>query len=312
MTGPGTYEKFPLGKTTEVAEDVYAYIQEDGTWWLNNAGFVVGKRGVLDIDTCATEERTRHLIGEIEKASSAPVRTLVNTHSHPDHTFGNYLFKGAAIIGHENARPDVLDFGPPSSALYWGDHIEWGIIELEPPFISITDALTVYVDDLECRVMPVGGRAHSDNDLMVWIPERSVLFTGDLLFNGGTPFVVNGSPAGLIRVLEEIIEPLGAQVIVPGHGAVTDASLIAPTLDYLRFIQKVALEAAEAGLGPLEAARECDLGPYAGWLDSERIAANLHRALLEIGAGSATTVDVEAAMGDMCHYLGGGPLATHA
>ncbi|WP_199923712.1 MBL fold metallo-hydrolase [Streptomyces cellulosae] len=85
--------------------------------------------------------------------------------------------------------------------------------------------------------------AHTTNDSsLVWIPERRVLFAGDLLFNGGTPFLVQGSVAGAISVLEDIVAPLGADIIVPGHGPVGGPQLIEDVLDYLRFVQATARE----------------------------------------------------------------------
>jgi cyclase len=60
--------------------------------------------------------------------------------------------------------------------------------------------------------------AHTTNDVLVWIPERSALFCGDLVFNGGTPFLLMGSVAGCLDVLENVVRPLRAQTVVPGHG----------------------------------------------------------------------------------------------
>src|SRR6185503_10464679 len=90
----------------EITDGVFAYIQPDGTWWINNTGFLVGPQGVISIDACSTERRTRAYRQAIEAVTPAPVRTLVNTHHHGDHTFGNCLFPGATIVGHERAREE--------------------------------------------------------------------------------------------------------------------------------------------------------------------------------------------------------------
>src|SRR3954451_22123644 len=89
-----------------------------------------------------------------------------------------------------------------------------------PPFLTYTDGVTLWVDDLRCEVRHVGTPAHTTNDSIVWIPDRRVLFCGDPLFTGGTPFLMQGSIAGAIRVLEEVVAPLDARTIVPGHGPV--------------------------------------------------------------------------------------------
>jgi len=295
----------------EISDGIYAYLQPDGTWWLNNAGFLVGRRGVVSVDACATERRTREYLARIADVTDRPVRTLINTHHHGDHTFGNYLFAGATIVGHEAVRPALLDFGEPRSAPFWTE-VEWGAVELEPPFLTYTDQVTLWVDDLRCEVRYVGSPAHTTNDSIVWVPDRSVLFCGDLLFNGGTPFLLQGSVAGALDVLTRVVEPLGARTIVPGHGPVCGPELIGEIIGYLRFVQDTARAGQAAGLSPLDAAREADLGEYAGWLDAERIVGNLHRAYLELdGAAPGAPMDLAAALGDMVTYHGG-PLVSHA
>ncbi len=84
--------------------------------------------------------------------------------------------------------------------------------------------------DLRCEVRYVGTPAHTTNDSIVHIPDRSVVFTGDLLFNGGTPFALMGSISGWIEVLETVLRPLGARTLVPGHGPVCGPEVIARAL----------------------------------------------------------------------------------
>src|SRR6185437_12824620 len=96
----------------QVSDGVFAYIQPDGSWWINNTGFLVGATGVTSIDTCSTERRTRSYLDAIGRVSRSPVRTLVNTHHHGDHTYGNYLLPAATIVGHTLTRDEVLAAGP--------------------------------------------------------------------------------------------------------------------------------------------------------------------------------------------------------
>lgn len=296
----------------EVSDGVHAYIQPDGTWWINNTGFLVGSKGVVSVDACSTERRTRAYLAAIGEVTPLPVRTLVNTHHHGDHTFGNYLFPGATIVGHEATRSSILQWGMPFDAPVWTP-VDWGAIELAPPFLTYRDGVTVWVDDLRCEVTHVGTAAHTTNDSIVWIPERKVLFSGDLLFNGGTPFLLQGSIAGAIKVLEEVVTPLGAETIVPGHGSVTGPQVIDEVLSYLRFVRKTAEEAKAAGMTPLDAARETDLGEFADLKDSERLAGNLHRAYAELeGAAPGAQIDVLAAIQDMITFNGGKPLTCQA
>jgi cyclase len=303
ITTPGRPE------VREVSPGIYAYIQPDGTWWINNTGFLVGPQGVISIDSCSTRRRTQAYQDAITAVTPAPVRTVVNTHHHGDHTFGNCMFPAAAIIAHERARDEAIAFGPPRDLPFW-DCPDWGDLTLDPPFVTFTDEITLHAGDLRAQVRHVGTAAHTTNDSIIWIPERSVLFCGDLIFNGGTPFLLMGSVAGAIDVLEQVVRPLGARIIVPGHGPVfEDQGPIDATLDYLRFILDVAARGHDAGMPPLDAARATDLGPFAAWPDAERIVGNLHRAYAELdGAPCGAAIDIAAALTDMVAYNGGAPL----
>jgi len=297
----------------EVSDGIYAYIQPDGTWWINNTGFVVGPQGVIAVDSCSTERRTRAFLDAIVSVSTAPVRTLVNTHHHGDHTFGNALFPAATIVAHERTRAEAIAFGPARELPFW-ENPEWGALPLEPPFLTFTDRVALHAGDLRADVVHVGAPAHTTNDSIVWFPERSTLFCGDLVFNGGTPFLLMGSVTGAIEVLEDVLLPLGAQTVVPGHGPVFhDRAPIDASLDYLRFVLDVAERGRAAGRSPLDAARDTDLGPYADWPDAERIVGNLHRAYAELdGLERGGAIDVFAALGDMVAYNGGKPLSCSA
>jgi cyclase len=299
-------------RVEEVSDGVYAYVQPDGTWFINNTGFLVGRKGVTSVDACATERRTRDYLEAIRRVSDRSVRTLINTHHHGDHTFGNYLFADATIVAHEQCRTELLAGGLPDYHGVWND-VEWGALELAPPFLTYEESVTVWVDDLACEVRHVGSAAHTTNDSIVWLPERSVLFCGDLLFNGGTPFVLMGSVAGAIDVLETVVRPLGAETIVPGHGPVAGPGLVDDVVAYLRFVLDTAERGLAAGLSPLAAARETDLGDFTALGDSERIVGNLHRAYAELsGTPRGGPIDLAAAIGDMVTYNGGRPLTCRA
>lgn len=292
----------------EVADGVFAYIQPDGTWWINNAGFLVGGGGVIAVDTCATERRTRAYADTIARVSGgAPVRTLVNTHHHGDHTHGNYLFPAATIVGHEETRAEIMRQGLADYGAVWPG-VEWGDLTVAPPFLTFRDEVTLYAGDTRARVRHFGVAAHTTNDSVVWLPDHGVVFTGDLVFNGGTPFLLMGSPTGCLRALEQL-SALGAHTLVPGHGPVCGPEQIEVVAGYVRFVIETAVAGRAAGLSPLDTARETDLGEYAALSDPERLVGNLHRAYAELDGGE---VDIQAALLDMITFNGGKPLSCHA
>ncbi|GAA0321511.1 MBL fold metallo-hydrolase [Actinoallomurus spadix] len=294
-------------RLTEVAPGVHAWLQPDGSWWINNAGAVQGTDGVILVDTCATAERTRRFLAALGAAiGGAPVRMAVNTHFHGDHAYGNALLPGSAVIvGHRATREELLaDFILRSTPPIWSPSPDWGVTDIRPPTVVLDDALTLYAGERRIELRHPGHPAHTPGDVVAWLPDEQVLFTGDLIFHDVTPLVLMGSVEGALRSLDWLAA-FGARTVVPGHGALITGDL-APVLAaheaYYRLILDTARRGRAEGLTPLQAARACDLGPFAGWPDRERLVLNLHRAYADAEGGD---LDLIAAFTDAIDYNGG-------
>ncbi|MDV6014292.1 MBL fold metallo-hydrolase [Haloechinothrix sp. LS1_15] len=298
--------------TQTLAGGVVAYVQPDGTWFLNNTGIIVGDDAVAMIDHAGTEQRGRALMDTVARLGEGrPVRSLVNTHHHADHTFGNYLVPPeTAIIGHELCREEVIATGTAVTAFFEGP--EWGDITIRPPEVTLTEALTIHAGDTRIELRHFGTPAHTTNDVVAHLPEHGIAFCGDLLFSGGTPFAVQGSISGWLATLDDLAR-LDAPVLVPGHGPVGGPERIDEVRRYLEFVAEAAADAYERGLTPLEAARELDLAEFAALADAERIVGNLHRAYAEIDDPDhpGKPLPLPEIVGDMRAYLGG-PLRSKA
>ncbi|MEE1818584.1 MBL fold metallo-hydrolase [Streptomyces sp. NPDC004288] len=293
-----------------LAPHVYAFVQPDGGWCLNNAGFIGGPDESLLVDTAATERRAL-LLREAVLAEGLPLpRTIVSTHHHGDHTYGNGVFHPEArIIGHENCRSEQLAAGHQLHLLW--PRTDFGRVDILPPSVTYSDRLTLHVGGTEVRVLHPGV-AHTTGDSIVHLPEQGVVFTGDLVFQGGTPFIPMGSLAGSLRALD-LLRSLDAPTVVPGHGPVTDPSAYDTMERYLLWVRELAVEGYAKGSTPLETARRTDLGEFAAWRESERLVANLHRAYAELeGLPEGSPLDPVAVFGDMSAMNGGVPVACHA
>lgn len=289
----------------KITERVHAYIQPDGGWCLNNAGIVVGDEQVLLVDTAATAKRTYALRDAVASLTDAPIRTVVNTHHHGDHTHGNYVFADTArIIGHERCADSIRGEGKLLEQLW--PAVEWGPIERVVPTETYDAGVTLDIGGIVAQLVHIPP-SHTVSDSVVWLAEERVLFTGDLIFSGGTPFVLMGSVSGSLDALDALrrFEPL---VIVAGHGEVTDASAIDEAARYLTWLGELAADAHGRGLPPLEAARRADLSEFAHLHNTERLAGNMHRAYAELdGAAPGAPLDLNAAIIDMVDYGGGMP-----
>lgn len=302
----------PLGELREVADGAWAWLQPDGTWWLNNAGLVATPEGDLLVDTCGNEARTTALLDAVSEARpDSRVRWAVNTHHHGDHTFGNSLLPAdVALIGHEAMAhaldaDTLLDFCPP----LWTPTPVWGNVTKRLPSIIVRDGIDIVAGDVTIELRSPGFSAHTGGDLVAWVPQTAVLFAGDLVFAGLTPLLLMGSVSGARRALEWI-EGFGAAVIVPGHGPVLTGGEIAVQLDahrrYYDFVESVGRSALDAGRTPLDTVETLDLGEFADWPDTERIVMNLHRWMAD---AEGREVDHGQAWADALAF-NGGPMHT--
>lgn len=297
-------------RTERLAEGVHAYLQPDGGWCLNNAGWVSDGGSTLLVDTAATLRRARAL-GETLAASGAPQpSTLVNTHHHGDHTYGNALFAPrATVIGHEACRRETLAAGRQLHAIW--PEVDFGDVDVTAPSLTFRDELTLHVGEIEVRLLHPGV-AHTTGDTVVWLPEQGVVFTGDIVFHGGTPFVPMGSVGGSLRALDRL-RALEARTVVPGHGPLAGPEVYDTVERYLRYVLDLARTSRAQGRTPLEAAREAELGEFAELAESERLVANLHRAYAELsGRAEGEPLDILAVWADMEAMNGDRPIACHA
>jgi cyclase len=298
----------------EVAGGVYAFVQPDGGWMVNNTGFVVGPSGrsVL-VDSSSTERRTRAFLAEVNARASAAPMAMVNTHHHPDHTYGNYLVPAATpVVAHDLCRAEALAAGLEAIRVITAP--DYGNLVLRPPDITFTTSLTLHLDDVPMELHHVGP-AHTNNDVIAWLPEQRVLFAGDVAFAGGQPFLLDGSVAGFPKALAAI-RGLQPEVLVPGHGPVCRGGEVARLLDdldaYIAFVAETARTGHEAGLTPLEAAQKHRDNPFSHWRETERLVGNLHRAYAELdGLPDDTRLSVPEVWPDMVTFHGG-PIECHA
>lgn len=296
-TDPADEAALERGELVAVADGVYAWIQPDGTWWINNAGYIVGDRAACLIDTCTTERRTRELLSACDDVSNGrPLQYAVNTHHHGDHTFGNSLLPAeTCLIGHHRMREGQLadktlqDFPP-----YWAPKPDFGDVQLRVPDLTIETNASIHLGGRHVELQHPGYVAHTAGDLVAWVPDVHVLFVGDLLFPGHTPMLLAGSPSGAIRSLDWIAS-FDAQAIVAGHGEVVERGDIDRVLDehrsYYRFVLQEAARGAAADLTPLEVAHTTDLGEFGDLPDSERFVLAVHSAYAERIGGRANRAD---------------------
>lgn len=299
----------------EVADGVSAYLQPDGSWGLSNAGLVVDGDVSLLVDTLFDLRLTREMLDAMRRATpaAAAIDVVVNTHANGDHCWGNQLVRDAEIVGSRRCAEEMAELPPSVLADVMasppdgptGDLLrrmfgryEFSGIEVVPPTTTFDSELTLTVGDTEVRLYEVGP-AHTRGDVIVHVPDRGVVFTGDILFNGGHPIVWAGPVSNWVAACELILD-LTPDVVVPGHGALTDTSAVADQRDYFGFLEREVAPRAAAGMAPLDAARDIDLGPYAELTEGERFVVNVAAVYRDLG--HAMSADAASALDQMAAY----------
>jgi glyoxylase-like metal-dependent hydrolase (beta-lactamase superfamily II) len=300
----------------ELGQGVYAWLQPDGGWGWSNAGLVTSAGESLLVDTLFDLRLTREMLEAMRAASPAArqLSTVVNTHANGDHTLGNQLVGDAVIVASEGTTEQMKTGLNPATlaaakarAAEHGSLGRWllhayGPFDLEGIKVRLPDQtfsgeLRLTVGDLKLELYEVGP-AHTQGDTLVWVPERSLLYAGDIVFSGSHPVIWAGPVSNWMAALDRILA-LGPSVVVPGHGAVTDLSCVRELKDYLVDLSAEVRRRWEAGMAPLDASRDLPLSRYAAWSERERLAANVLALYAEFeGHPPPPTMEVNQAMAD--------------
>ncbi len=293
----------------DIGFGLWAYPQPDGSWGWSNTGLIVDGDQTLLIDTLFDLKLTSEMLAEMRRSvpAAAHINILVNTHFNGDHTFGNQLVEEAEIIA-SKATDEEMNPGDPSrfhammvNAHQLGRGAEF-IAELFKPFnftnITIkkpdrtfSGELDLKVGDKTVRLIEVGP-AHTRGDTLVLLPKERVVYTGDILFNEGTPIAWAGPVSNWIRACDRILE-MDVDVVVPGHGPIADKSTVRNMRGCLEFVQDEARRRFDKVMTSRPAAFDIALGKYGEWGDAERIAVTVNTLFKEF-AGQHAEPDVLA------------------
>ncbi len=302
----------------EVGDGAYAYVAATGTWGYSNAGLVTSAGQTLLIDTLFTVDLTREMLATIAQRLPAArsIDILVNSHADPDHTWGNQLVGDAQIVATAAAAdemtaalsPEVVSqlqastsaLGPAGKLIEHAfSAFDFSGIRVTPPTRTFTETLTIDVGDRRVELHDVGP-AHSRGDLIVHLPDARVAFVADLLFVGGHPAVWAGPISNWVSVCDRILA-MEPDVVVPGHGPVSDCAGVTEFRDYLVYVAAEAKHFHDLEVSPLDAARRIDLSPYAHWADAERVvlAIDSEYRVLSGDDSPADQMAMLAAMGEL-------------
>jgi glyoxylase-like metal-dependent hydrolase (beta-lactamase superfamily II) len=215
-----------------------------------NVGFLVGSDAVVVVDS-QFRDLAPGIVAKIRSVTDKPIKYLINTHHHGDHTGGNDAFRGiAVIVAHDNVRKRMLESpktiladypaqleaakkaGDETRAAMLAEQIEWAkkvkVEEIAAPVVTFDSELTIHVGDETVHVWHTPP-AHTDGDSVVYFEKANVVHMGDLFFERTIPFIdvkSGGSVGGYLKALDLVSSRLKAStLLIPGHGEVADMML---------------------------------------------------------------------------------------
>lgn len=234
----------------QVGPGIYAAIDGPDHRSGSNSGFVIGDDGVVVIDAFFNLEAAKALIGEIRRLTPKPIRYLVNTHYHLDHTGGDQAFReaGAIIIAHRNVRGWVRTANIGLIGDRMTPELRSRIETLPLPDLVTDKDLTIWLGRRKVVVRTVLG--HTGGDLSVFIPDARVLFAGDLLWRRVAPNLIDGSVRQWAATDAEFaaMPDAARTTFVPGHGELADLSDVREFEAYLADLRRLTQGGRRRGL----------------------------------------------------------------
>lgn len=216
-----------------------------------NTGFIVGKNGILVVDSTFSPDDAKKILESIRSVTQKPIKYLFNTHYHSDHTFGNQVFSTKVVAHREckNIMQELLEgeWSQESIQKYVEENPKWkgklNNLKITLPDLVFDERLEIDLGNLKVNLMHADG--HTEDSSIAYMASSKVLFAGDLIFQGRYPFMRHGNCHRWISALKKI-RSLDFEVLVPGHGYLSDKDEIERHMKYFenllenckRFIQE--------------------------------------------------------------------------
>jgi len=242
----------------QLSNNCYSWMVPNGSWGETNIGLIDCNGKSVLVDTCWDVNLTMQMLNMMQPVlSRSPIETVINTHSDGDHCWGNQLFKDRQIIATNGCKNQMHHVKPQSmTGLKTGckalrylpiagiNHFSNYMLDMMSPYdyknIEITSPTQTFetehclnVNGKEIILYEVGP-AHTSGDAIVYIPDESVVYAGDIAFIGETPVMWSGPIEGIVSALQKVLD-LNAKIMIPGHGPMARRKDIQRLIEFWNF-----------------------------------------------------------------------------
>ncbi len=245
------YAQTACAELTKLADNVYAYVgvkdASPAHSFAANAGIVIGRDGVLVVDTLISAREGERFLADIRRVTDKPIRYVVNTHTHLDHAFGNCVFAriGATVISHAADRAMLERIGAATLkgiGNYGLKPEDMAGTEIVLPSLAFADRMQIDLGGETVKLLRVAP-SHTEGSIVVSVPSRKLIFSGDILFTDFHPFMADGDLAGWARTIDALLA-MDLDKIVPGHGPLSTKKDLREMKEYLALFDRKARELA--------------------------------------------------------------------
>jgi len=239
---------------TKLSDNVYAYVGEKDASpshsFAANAGIVIGRDGVLVVDTLISAKEGERFLADIRKITKKPIKYVVNTHTHLDHAFGNCVFAelGATVISHSADKVLLAKSGADilkNAEAYGLKPEDLAGTAIVLPAMTFSERMSIDLGGVDIELIRTAP-SHTDGSLVVWLPQQKILFSGDILFTDFHPFMADGDLTGWGKTIDNLLT-MDVERIIPGHGPLSSKKDLQEMKAYLITFDTTAREMTAKG-----------------------------------------------------------------
>lgn len=242
-------------KPQKVSENIWCFFgktevpsKENGGFMANSC-YIKAKDSYILIDTGANYNFAKQAYEAMQKIEDLKVSTIIITHEHDDHWMGNSFYKDRfnSIIYapksinenyNENSKPRIFEIL---------DKNEMENTKVIKADVVVSDEKVINISDKTIKIIPTKLTAHTKDDLIVYLPDEKVIFTGDIIMNQRVTSNRDGSVIGTLKAID-LINSYDWNTLIAGHGTITDKKATDFTTKYFTLLKTRVLEAIEAGI----------------------------------------------------------------